>query len=154
MAVYRPTVQGANEIQRAGQHQRRSTLNVRPPPYPDLPQLPRPPSLHAVLTAPVDRTGACRFLPRVRAPRIYNDQFFSTTRRLKGRILSQGRSHTSVTVGCPAMDKRDFDRTPMVPLFFRAFSRKFSSARIDLFSQLISSGAVSATLGDFNLSID
>src|SRR5207248_8750440 len=36
---------------------------VRPPPAPDLPQLPRPPSLHAVLTTPVDRTGACRFLP-------------------------------------------------------------------------------------------
>src|SRR5258708_5633115 len=35
----------------------------RPPPYPDLPQLPRSPSLHAVLTTPVDRTGACRFLP-------------------------------------------------------------------------------------------
>ena len=28
-----------------------------------LPQLPRSPSLHAVLTTPVDRTGACRFLP-------------------------------------------------------------------------------------------
>src|SRR2546422_11358780 len=38
-------------------------LEVRPPPAPDLPQLPRPPSLHAVLTTPVDRTGACRFLP-------------------------------------------------------------------------------------------
>src|SRR6266478_9102251 len=36
---------------------------VRPPPYPDLPQLPRSPSLHAVLITPVDRTGACRFLP-------------------------------------------------------------------------------------------
>src|SRR5580704_7788669 len=36
---------------------------VRPPPYPDLPQLPRSPSLHAMLTTPVDRTGACRFLP-------------------------------------------------------------------------------------------
>src|SRR6266446_10150758 len=36
---------------------------VRPPPVPDLPQLPRSPSLHAVLTTPVDRTGACRFLP-------------------------------------------------------------------------------------------
>src|SRR5258708_30267515 len=35
----------------------------RPPPYPDLPQLPRSPSLHAVLITPVDRTGACRFLP-------------------------------------------------------------------------------------------
>src|SRR5712692_6416129 len=35
---------------------------VRPPPVPDLPQLPRSPSLHAVLTTPVDRTGACRFL--------------------------------------------------------------------------------------------
>src|ERR1043166_6000152 len=39
------------------------TLEARPPPFPDLPQLPRPPSLHAVLTTPVDRTGACRFLP-------------------------------------------------------------------------------------------
>src|SRR6266436_7574682 len=36
---------------------------VLPPPAPDLPQLPRSPSLHAVLTTPVDRTGACRFLP-------------------------------------------------------------------------------------------
>src|SRR5882724_4536055 len=34
-----------------------------PPPFPDLPQLPRSPSLHALLTTPVDRTGACRFLP-------------------------------------------------------------------------------------------
>ena len=38
-------------------------LEVRPPPAPDLPQLPRSPSLHAVLSTPVDRTGACRFLP-------------------------------------------------------------------------------------------
>src|ERR1700686_489174 len=38
-------------------------LEVQPPPVPDLPQLPRPPSLHAVLNTPVDRTGACRFLP-------------------------------------------------------------------------------------------
>src|SRR2546427_10651250 len=36
---------------------------VRPPPVPDLPQLPRSPSLHAVLSTPADRTGACRFLP-------------------------------------------------------------------------------------------
>src|SRR6266699_4454026 len=36
---------------------------VRPPPVPDLPQLPRPPSLHAVLSTPVDRTDAWRFLP-------------------------------------------------------------------------------------------
>jgi hypothetical protein len=36
---------------------------VLPPPAPDLPQLPRSPSLHAVLITPVDRTGACRFLP-------------------------------------------------------------------------------------------
>jgi len=36
---------------------------VRPPPAPDLPQLPRSPSLHAVLATPVDRTGACRLLP-------------------------------------------------------------------------------------------
>src|SRR6266851_4483313 len=33
---------------------------VRPPPAPDLPQLPRPPFLHAVLSTPADRTGACR----------------------------------------------------------------------------------------------
>src|ERR1700688_2729169 len=38
-------------------------LEVQPPPAPDLPQLPRSPSLHAVLNTPVDRTGACRFLP-------------------------------------------------------------------------------------------
>src|SRR5438045_9396199 len=37
-------------------------LKVRPSPDPDLPQLPRSPFLHAVLTTPVDRTGACRFL--------------------------------------------------------------------------------------------
>jgi len=37
------------------------TLEVRPPPAPDLPQLPRPPFLHAVLTTPADQTGACRF---------------------------------------------------------------------------------------------
>src|SRR6266853_2255164 len=36
---------------------------VLPPPAPDLPQLPRSPSLHAVLTTPVDRTCACRCLP-------------------------------------------------------------------------------------------
>jgi hypothetical protein len=36
-------------------------LEVRPPPAPDLPQLPRPPFLHAVLSTPADRTGACRF---------------------------------------------------------------------------------------------
>src|ERR1700684_3914233 len=38
-------------------------LEVRPPPGPDLHQFPRPPFLHAVLITPVDRTGACRFLP-------------------------------------------------------------------------------------------
>src|SRR6266852_9471049 len=38
-------------------------LEVRPPPAPGLPQLPRSPSLHAVLSTPADRTGACRFLP-------------------------------------------------------------------------------------------
>src|SRR5271167_2206259 len=38
-------------------------LEVPPPPAPDLPQLPRPPFLHAVLNTPADRTGACRFLP-------------------------------------------------------------------------------------------
>src|SRR5260370_272000 len=44
---------------------------VRPPPVPDLPQLPRSPSLHAVLTTPADRTGACRFLPHSRGlPRL------------------------------------------------------------------------------------
>src|ERR1700686_2533116 len=39
------------------------TLEAQPPPSPDLPQLPRPLSLHAVLNTPADRTGACRFLP-------------------------------------------------------------------------------------------
>src|SRR5258708_6224441 len=38
-------------------------LEVRPPPAPGLPQLPRSPFLHAVLITPADRTGACRFLP-------------------------------------------------------------------------------------------
>src|SRR2546421_12514386 len=38
-------------------------LEVRAPPAPGLPQLPTSPFLHAVLTTPVDRTGACRFLP-------------------------------------------------------------------------------------------
>src|SRR5580704_3356401 len=38
-------------------------LEVRPPPAPDLPQLPRSSSLHAVPSTPADRTGACRFLP-------------------------------------------------------------------------------------------
>jgi hypothetical protein len=38
-------------------------LEVRPPPAPGLPKLPRPLFLHAVLSTPVDRTGACRFLP-------------------------------------------------------------------------------------------
>src|ERR1035438_10796155 len=36
-------------------------LKVRPSPYPDLPQLPRPPFLHAVLSTPANRTGACRY---------------------------------------------------------------------------------------------
>src|SRR5580698_10328466 len=36
-------------------------LEVRPPPAPDLPQLPRSPFLHAVLITPADRTGACRY---------------------------------------------------------------------------------------------
>src|SRR5438045_1318104 len=45
-------------------------LKVLPSPDPDLPQLPRSPFLHAVLTTPVDRTGACRFLslPARRSP--------------------------------------------------------------------------------------
>jgi hypothetical protein len=44
------------------------SLEVRPPPAPDLPQLLRPPFLHAVLTTPVDRTGAGRLsLARSRA---------------------------------------------------------------------------------------
>ena len=34
---------------------------MRPPPAPDLPQLPRSPFLHAVLSTPADRTGACRY---------------------------------------------------------------------------------------------
>src|ERR1022692_3621958 len=38
-------------------------LKVRPSPRSDLPQLPRLPCLHAVLSTPADRTGAFRFLP-------------------------------------------------------------------------------------------
>src|SRR5437868_3606852 len=38
-------------------------LEVRPPPAPGLPNLRKPLFLHAVLSTPVDRTGACRFLP-------------------------------------------------------------------------------------------
>src|SRR2546421_6638697 len=38
-------------------------LEVRAPPAPGLPQLPTSPFLHAVLSTPADRTGACRFLP-------------------------------------------------------------------------------------------
>src|SRR6266700_1571880 len=38
-------------------------LEVRPPPALGLPNLRRPLFLHAVLSTPVDRTGACRFLP-------------------------------------------------------------------------------------------
>src|SRR5204863_2582997 len=34
-----------------------------PPPASGLPKLRRPLFLHAVLSTPVDRTGACRFLP-------------------------------------------------------------------------------------------
>src|ERR1700694_664385 len=46
-------------------------LEVRPPPAPGLPQLPRSPSLHAMLNTPADRTGACRFLPCLRGlPRL------------------------------------------------------------------------------------
>src|SRR6202161_667576 len=46
-------------------------LEVRPPPAPDLPQLPRSSSLHAVPTTPVDRIGAGRFLPHSRGlPRL------------------------------------------------------------------------------------
>src|ERR1019366_3397188 len=38
-------------------------LEVRPPPVPGLPQLPRPPSLHAALNTPVDRIRcSCWFL--------------------------------------------------------------------------------------------
>ena len=40
-----------------------TTLKARPPPAPDLPQLHRSPFLHAVPSTPMDRTGACRFLP-------------------------------------------------------------------------------------------
>src|SRR5712691_4811326 len=39
-----------------------TTSGTRSPPVPSLPQLPGSPSLHAVLTTPVDRTGACWFL--------------------------------------------------------------------------------------------
>src|ERR1039457_3350950 len=46
-------------------------LEARPPPEPDLPQLPRSSSLHAVPSTPVDRIGACRFLPHSRGlPRL------------------------------------------------------------------------------------
>ena len=46
-------------------------LEVRPPPAPDLPQLLRSSSLHAVPSTPADRTGACRFLPHSRGlPRL------------------------------------------------------------------------------------
>src|SRR5258705_11006830 len=52
---------------------------VRPPPIPDLPQLPRSPSLHAVLNTPADRTGACRFLPCPRGlPRLTGGAAFTT----------------------------------------------------------------------------
>src|ERR1022692_776635 len=48
-----------------------TTLEMRSPPAPDLPQLLRSPSLHAVPSTPVDRTGACRFLPHSRGlPRL------------------------------------------------------------------------------------
>src|SRR5438477_2692082 len=41
-----------------------ATLEARPPPVPGLPQLPRPPSLHAVLNTPVDWIRcACWLLP-------------------------------------------------------------------------------------------
>jgi hypothetical protein len=44
---------------------------MRSPPAPDLPQLLRSPSLHAVPSTPVDRIGACRFLPHSRGlPRL------------------------------------------------------------------------------------
>src|SRR5450755_1809279 len=46
-------------------------VGVPPPPGPDLPQLPRSSSLHAVASTPVDRIGACRFLPHSRGlPRL------------------------------------------------------------------------------------
>src|SRR5579859_3306154 len=51
----------------------------RPPPIPSLPQLPRPPSLHAVLTTPVDQTGACWFLPCPRGLPRYAGGSASTT---------------------------------------------------------------------------
>src|ERR1700733_12693057 len=38
-------------------------LEVTPPPAPGLPNLRRSLFLHAVLSTPVDRIGACRFLP-------------------------------------------------------------------------------------------
>src|ERR1700676_4054180 len=63
-------------------------LEVRPPPAPDLPQLPRSPFLHAVLTTPVDRTGACRFLPCPRGlPRLTGGSA-STTSLLRNRGVS------------------------------------------------------------------
>jgi hypothetical protein len=55
---------------RVGRHPS-TTLEMRSPPAPDLPQLLRSPSLHAVPSTPVDRTGACRFLPHSRGlPRL------------------------------------------------------------------------------------
>src|SRR5450759_82304 len=44
-------------------------LEVRPPPAPDLPQLPTSPSLHAVLSTPADRTGALRPARFARPPK-------------------------------------------------------------------------------------
>src|ERR1700733_8692655 len=54
-------------------------LKLRPSPDPDLPQLPRSPFLHAVLTTPADRIGACRFLPCPRGLPHFTDGSASTT---------------------------------------------------------------------------
>src|SRR5450759_4893761 len=63
-------------------------LEVRPPPAPGLPQLPRSPFLHAVLNTPADRTGACRFLPCPHGlPRLTGGSA-STTSLLRNRGVS------------------------------------------------------------------
>src|SRR3954467_543298 len=56
-----------------------TTLEMPSPPSPDLPQLLRSPSLHAVPSTPVDRIGACRFLPHSRALRRLTGGSASTT---------------------------------------------------------------------------
>src|SRR6266550_1420317 len=86
---------------------------VRPPPAPDLPQLPRSPSLHAMLTTPVDRTGACRFLPYPRGlPRdcetIENSGGFS----LRTRHIQRGTCGRGDKEGRPVWPPEDPPSTP------------------------------------------